>query len=190
MGGELPISDQCKYALLAPWWSRFCDLHVRNQAENAPFCWYGNCFIPYQPIILKRFFERGAPMKKAFSILTLLFAVSAGMADTIFIEQPEALPSRPIGQTIAGVVLCAVSVPMLVIGMVSFSAGGNSQDPQYQRNNYGLGKFLGVAGCAEVASGTILLVRAKTKWRIYNRAANARNGKVSMSTGVQFIGEF
>jgi hypothetical protein len=122
-------------------------------------------------------------MKHALLTLSIIVCFSSGMADTLHVDD-AGLPPRPIGQTVAGVILCGLSIPLLIVGAGSFTPGGNDQDP---RSGYsGLPRFLGVVGCAEAISGVILLTRASIKWRIRAKMEQTRNGNFSLSTGVLF----
>jgi hypothetical protein len=124
-------------------------------------------------------------MKHVISFLAIIAFASFGFADTI---NDENLPSRPIGQTVAGTVLCGISIPLILIGLASMSV--SPQDPEYISGNYGLGKYLGVVGCAFAGSGIVLLARANYKWQIYNKAVKDQNGKLSFSTGLLLTHDF
>jgi hypothetical protein len=134
---------------------------------------------------------QGAIMKHTLFTFSLIACICSGMADTIGVNTIDLnanVPSRPIGQTIAGVVLCASSIPMLVIGAISW--GTSQSSPNYQSGNYGLGRFLGVAGCIEAASGITFLVRANMKWRIWRQWEMSHNGNLSLYTGLTVTREF
>jgi hypothetical protein len=126
---------------------------------------------------------QGAIMKHVLLTFSIIVCCSSGMADSLYVDEAS-LPPRPIGQTVAGVILCGLSIPFLIIGIASFTPGGNDQDPRSGYN--GLPRFLGVVGCAEAISGVVLLTRATIKWRLRAKMEQTRSGNLGLSTGVLF----
>jgi len=88
-------------------------------------------------------------------------------ADIRFAESYSKAPIRPIGKTIAGIILTADGAALTVVGMVTmiaFSTSGSSP---------GAGVPLLIAGFAQLIPCAAMLTAAKTEWNIYSEWENA-----------------